>query len=179
MPELVLTLVVLIAAPTAGYPVPAQNTEEVLARKARSEARLVEEGVPVNKTLPVIHTLAEANFRSGTSIGNRAVALGLVAAKADHADSTDREIRAAAAFLSPKEKAFIYDAKPTRKTMSRFVLAYESLDVMLWALSYSRKLTFPREAADPFRLLRDLFKYGPQFASAGSDYPKICSTRLT
>jgi uncharacterized protein DUF4272 len=59
---------------------------EALDRKTRSVARLKAEDVPTIDWLPVIETVAEARLRSSDEIARRALALVVVASKAEGAD---------------------------------------------------------------------------------------------
>jgi len=129
-----------------------QSSEEQRARKARSEARLREEGVPIAVTLPVIADKASAKLRSRDAIVDRALALTVVSVKGEGLDQKSvlsfvSELSAMPLF-TPKEKAFIEAPAPTKQERAQFVWRYECLGVLHWALGYVEKLERPSKIVD-------------------------------
>jgi hypothetical protein len=137
------------------------------ARKARSIAVLKQEKVPYIEHLPTIETAAEIKPRTREEVALRAIALAVVAVKGetgDHQLGLDLvkrfDIRSA---LSPAERAFIDDPKPSEQARVQFTWRYESLGVMLWALGFFDELARPDSIVDVPRavgLLRDLGREG-------------------
>lgn len=123
-----------------------------MERKARSDARLKSEGVPVNDWLPAIEGEAQARRRSAEEIAWRAMALLTVALKGEGLEQPViedivRNYRLAAHF-SPAEAAFISDADPTQQDRIQFTWRYEAACVMLWALGYVERLGMPTTICD-------------------------------
>jgi hypothetical protein len=131
-------------------------TPEALDRKARSEARLKAEGVPVASTLPVIETEAEAKVRAKDAVVDRAVALLIVAVKAEGLEQpevvrvTDRF--GASTFFTPKEKAFIASTSPDDTARAQFGWRYECVSVLVWALGFTPELSRPDKIVDAGKL---------------------------
>src|SRR5262245_58344426 len=125
---------------------------EALDRKMRSVARLKAEGVPTLGWLPVIETVAEARLRSSDEIARRALALVVVANKAEGADQAlvDKLVAdlGVSADFSPKEKAFIDKAAPNENERLQFVWRYEALHVLLWSIGFVDKLDRPDRTVD-------------------------------
>ena len=117
---------------------------ESLARKNRSLAILKTQNIPFSATLPVIADSKEARRRTTQEVAQRAIALCVVAMKADNFQQLQVEriikdygIKDA---LSPKERAFVDDLSPSQHERMQFSWRYESYGVMLWALGFSDKL---------------------------------------
>ncbi|WP_199736685.1 DUF4272 domain-containing protein [Fibrisoma montanum] len=126
--------------------------ESQVARKNRSMAVLRERGVPVIEHLPCIIADEELQPRTKQDIVQRTIALAIVAVKAEGLEDAivQEVIRRfdAAPFFSPVERAFIDIAQPTDDDRLRFVWRYESLWVLLWALSFVDDLAFPDQICD-------------------------------
>jgi hypothetical protein len=141
-------------------------TPEALARKKRSEARLVSQSVPVSRSLPVIESEAEAKFRARERVVDRAIALMLVAAKGEGLDQAKvihgRDKFGAASFFSPSERAFVENPSPSQMDKTQFVWKYECLGVMLWALGYLPELSRPNAIVDAGKILGLILKPGPE-----------------
>ena len=147
---------------------------ESLERKARSEARLRAEGIPINPILPVIETAAEARIRSQDAVVDRAIASMIVAVKAEGVGQGSDPARieaiaggihrdyGAVSFLSPNERAFFDDPQPTRQTAAQFIWQYEVVTVMLWALGYDATLSRPVTITDAGRVSEVMRTAGPQ-----------------
>lgn len=137
-------------------PAHAQTGDEVsataLARKARSEALLRQQGVPINQYLPVIEDESQVPRRTRAEIANRALALFAVAMKGEGVEEkvvrkfvADHDIDA---YFSPHERAFFRSAKPTPEQRAQFSWRYEAAWVMLWALGYVHELDKPSAQCD-------------------------------
>ena len=130
----------------------AKISKEAADRKARSEALLKERNVPVNQYLPYIDDSTEALIRTKEEVALRAMALLVVAVKAEglEQDIVNEIIENydLAAALTPDEKRFIQDPNPTQFTRTQFVWRYESAWVLLWALGYVDELAPPTSICD-------------------------------
>lgn len=130
----------------------ANETEK---RKARSMKILKSCGVPVLKGLPTIESEDEAVFRTKEEVCERAMCLLLVAAYAEGlekeaVEKKTQEFQVGNCFTDD-EKAFLAMEKFDGLTKAKFLWRYESLWVLLWALSYVDELDFPTGICDvPF-----------------------------
>lgn len=135
-------------------------------RKARSVARLRREKVPVLPSLPRIEDEGEAKVRAKDAVVDRAVALFAVAARGAHAPAEFLQAFASEfdlpPKLTPKEKAFWKQAKPTPKTLATFSWRWEALAVLLWALGFVPKLARPEKLVDVQKLVSIVRGKGPQ-----------------
>ncbi|WP_240624012.1 DUF4272 domain-containing protein [Ahniella affigens] len=127
-------------------------TPEALARKARSDQRLREEGIPVNANLPAIEDVRRITIRSKTEIAWRALALLVVAEKGAGLDQetvdelvTDLDL---SPHFTPKETAFINDPNPSQNDRVQFSWRYEAAWTLLWALGYVESLGKPDKICD-------------------------------
>lgn len=147
--------------------------DEAQLRKLRSEEILRREGVPINDWLPVIETKSEARFRTKEDIAHRAMALCLVATKAEglHQASPQEVARTVkwimdnfgvAPFLSPAETRFIATIEPSEQEIAQFVWRYEAYWVLLWALGYIETLGRPDSGCDLAQSVQILRTAGPQ-----------------
>ena len=125
---------------------------EAIQRKERTESILHTEGVPINKSLPVIETEIEAKRRTKEEVAYRALALLIVAVKGEGLEQpiVERIIKDydLEAHLTPKEKAFAWNISPTDHDRVQFVWRYEAAWVLLWALGYVEKLEKPTDICD-------------------------------
>lgn len=140
----------------------ARATDEALARRERSMARLCEENVPVNKHLPAIEDASTALRRDKEEVAWRAMALLVVAMKGEGMDQStvDRIVGdyGLLARFSPAEAAFIQDPAPTDHTRIQFAWRYEAAWTLFWALGYVEELEMPTHICDvpqAVGLLRD------------------------
>jgi hypothetical protein len=122
------------------------------ARKARSIAVLRSEGVPYIEHLPTIESEDEITRRTAEDVAIRALALSVVAVKAEVLDQalTERligQFQLAGAF-TPDEQAFIENPQPSSSDRNKFGWRYECLWVLLWALSFAGKLGRPDHIMD-------------------------------
>lgn len=135
---------------------------EALQRKERSEKLLQAEGVPVNKSLPVIETEKEAKHRSKEEIAYRAAALLVVAMKSGGLEQpivkTLIKDYGLDGYFTPKEKAFVHKASPSEQERIQFDWRYEDAWVLLWALGYVEKLEKPTAACDVPRAVNFFMK---------------------
>jgi hypothetical protein len=140
-------------------------SEEQRARKARSEARLRQEGVPISASLPVIADKREAKLRTKDVVVDRVIALALVAVKGEGIGQKDilalRDELGAAPFLSAAEKKFIDDPSPSQKDRVQFAWRYECLGVLHWALGFVEKLETPSKIVDAGTVVRLVRKPSP------------------
>jgi hypothetical protein len=127
------------------------DSEEV-QRKKRSETLLKVEGVPVNKSLPVIGSESEANFRTKEDVAFRTLCLLVVAIKGEGLEQTavDRIVEqyGLAPYFTPKERAFIVAPSPSQHDRVQFAWRYEAAWALLWALGYVEKLDKPTAVCD-------------------------------
>ena len=124
-------------------------------RKAKSINILKERKVPFIELLPCIEGENEASFRTKEEVAERAICLALVAAYAEGLEKSileekAEEFKVQDAFTDD-EKAFFAMEEIDDLTKAKFLWRYESLWVLLWALSYVETLEFPTEICDvPF-----------------------------
>jgi Domain of unknown function (DUF4272) len=122
------------------------------ARKARSIAILRREGVPYIDHLPLIEGEDEIMRRTDEDVAIRALALSVVAVKAESLDQALTEqliarFQLAGAF-TPEEQAFIANPQPSTRDRNKFGWRYECLWVLLWALGFVEKLGRPDHIMD-------------------------------
>ncbi len=135
-------------------------TESGLKRKEMSEKILSERGVPYIKHLPVIVGNEDATIRSLDEIAKRAVALCIVALKAECELSKEEVTKTkeivnmvtnifdAKTYFSPEEIQYINDDSPTESESIQMVWRYEGLWVLLWALGFIESLEYPKSICD-------------------------------
>ncbi len=121
-------------------------------RKLRSEATLSKYKVPVNKNLPLIEDESDSLVRTKQEVANRALALLVVAVKAEglEQDIVERLVKGyqLESALSPKEVAFINDKSPSQHDKTQFIWRYEAAWVLLWSLGYVEELSYPNTICD-------------------------------
>ena len=139
-----------------------QLSKEALDRRARSEAVLKTEGVPINRYLPVIETESEARVRTTEEVARRALCVLVVAVKGEGLEQpvVNRIVNeyGLRQLLTPKERAFIQAASPSQHDKVQFVWRYEAAWVLLWALGYVQSLGKPVGICDvptAVRTMRD------------------------
>ena len=139
-------------------------TEEQLERKARSEARLRDEGMKVNASLPVIADKARAKPRALSRVVDRALALTLVAVKGEGLEQPKvlsfRDELGAAPFLSPKEKSFVDATTVDKQERAQFAWRYECLGVLHWALGRVETLAKPAAIVDAGLMVKLVMRPG-------------------
>lgn len=140
---------------------------EAAERKRRSIGILRSDSIPVNEYLPVIETTTEVRPRTKDEVVTRALALTIVAEKGATKDH-ELALRMLKDFniangLTPRERAFINNSKPSERDSIQFSWRYESFGVLLWSLGFLPRLdkpTVPFEAPKLARILIDLGAQG-------------------
>ena len=127
-------------------------SKEAQDRKERSEKILKARNVPINPHLPYIEDSKEALIRKVDEVSLRAIALLIVAVKAEglEQDIVEKlvvEYRLESVF-TPNEKAFIDNPEPSQFDKTQFIWRYEAAWVLLWALGYVEELKPPTEICD-------------------------------
>jgi hypothetical protein len=140
--------------------------KEAEERKRRSIVILQRERIPVNEQLPVIETVAEVKPRAKDEVVTRAFALTIVAEKGATKDHSLAQ-RMTKAFgvadgLTPKERMFVNNPKPSERDYIQFSWRYEGFGILLWALRFLPNLAKPAEPFKTPELARTLIDLGPQ-----------------
>ena len=121
-------------------------------RKTRSESILGQHNVPVNKNLPRIEDEEEVLVRSREEVAKRAMALLVVAVKAEGLEQEIVErlldVYGLRNALSPNESEFIKQDSPSEYEKTQLIWRYESAWVLLWALGYVEELSYPSSICD-------------------------------
>lgn len=125
-------------------------------RKARTDTLLAEMGIQLPAHLPPLVSEAELQLRPAVEILGRALALYVVALRAESV-ATNQPIPAyeltdrfpqVHAWLSPVEREFLETDEPTEDTLPQFAWRYESLYVLEWALGLQEELPFADDICD-------------------------------
>lgn len=128
------------------------KTESGAKRKERTEAMMKERKIPFAKSLPPIEGEEIARFRSLEEVAGRALALQLVAVKAEGLeDEIVRRVMedfSIEPHLSPAELAYINGEDTEQQTRINMIWRYESLWALLWALGHIEELPFPDQICD-------------------------------
>lgn len=131
--------------------------KDALARRARSNAVMAAQGVPINKWFPAIEAETAVRQRAAEEVTMRAVATMVVALKGEGLEQgqVDAIVRdyGLAPVITPEETAFIADPTPSQKDRSKFSWRYEAANVLLWSLGLVEDLPPPREQCDPKALV--------------------------
>jgi len=121
-------------------------------RKTRSESILNKHKIPINQHLPYIEDEKRALVRNKEEIAKRAMALLIVAVKAEGLEQEIIEDLIQAydlkKVLSPNEVKFINDKSPSEHDKTQFIWRYEAAWVLLWALGYIDELSYPNDICD-------------------------------
>lgn len=121
-------------------------------RKARSETILHKYSVTINKSLPYIEDEQETLVRTKENVASRALALLVVAVKAEglEQDVVDSLVQGyqLEKILTPNEISFINNKKPSEHDKSQFIWRYEAAWVLLWSLGYVDELSYPNQICD-------------------------------
>ncbi len=128
-------------------------------RKEASEALLKAKGVKINKHLPTINE--KVSIRPKQSIVNRAYALATIAAKGEGVpkEQLDNVIeRLHITEFSEKEVALLNATVLSDQEKSNATWRYESLNVMLWALSKTDTLVYPSTICDVEKIVGIMLK---------------------
>jgi len=133
----------------ADLPIP----QDALDRRERSQQRLVAEGVPINPYLPAIEGEGEASIRSKADVVNRAMALTIVAVRAQGMDVEDARALVGkydlADHLTPVEAAYLADDEPEVADHVQMVWRYEAAAMLLWAVGLADELGFTDAPGKP------------------------------
>jgi hypothetical protein len=125
-------------------------------RKERGAIRLAELGIKVSETLPPVIGAEEVELRSADAVARRAMALFVVAVRAESL-ATNKEISKAdlqkrfplaCAALSQREKQYLETKSPDQKTTIQFAWRYEALFLLQWTLGLFEELPFPSAICD-------------------------------
>ncbi|ALM86812.1 hypothetical protein ASB57_07205 [Bordetella sp. N] len=126
-------------------------------RKSRTEALLEQHGIRVSPTLPPLISETEVQLRPAAEVAGRAMALLVVAARAESLNSPEGPVpieqlkeRVAPAFryLTPAEQAFLDEETPSEKATVQMTWRYESLALLGWALGLLPTLSLPPGICD-------------------------------
>ena len=140
------------AEPEAQVPYP----EDARERKARHDRQLAASGVPVAPGLPPVVGECEVVLRAPADVARRALALVLVAVRAESLASgepipaAEMRGRLPAGFdaLSPVERAFVSADAPEQQDVVNHAWRYEALWTLEWALGLVDALPIPTELCD-------------------------------
>lgn len=148
-----------------------EKSREASQRKARSEAILKSEGLPINPGLPVIGLDEGAGPRPLEEICYRALSLLPVAGRGCGLEPDDEaamiENHDLRRHFTPAERAYIADPEPAEQARVQFCWRFESAWVLLWALGYVEEgLAPPRAVCDVQRA------YDTAFSRPGAAFVK-------
>jgi hypothetical protein len=122
------------------------------ARKKRSIKIIKSKNIPFIEHLPVIVADKKAKIRSKEEIVKRAIALYIVAAKAEGLSKGKLkkiiDNFKASKFFTKKEDKFIKKGKPSEQERANFGWQFECCHVMLWALGHIKNLDYPGNICD-------------------------------
>lgn len=125
---------------------------EATERKKQSEAILGKNNVPINTHLPVIEDSSSASVRDERQVAQRAMALLIVAVKAEGLEQEIVEKLVEqydlTKVLTAKESQFIKESKPSEFDKTQFIWRYESAWTLLWTLGYVEDLSPPTGICD-------------------------------
>lgn len=145
-------------------PQQSHDNAEGLERKARSEAILRAEHVPILESLPVLDPVSLTTFRDVGEVADRALCLVYVAALAeteDHSLLSDFFGNwAAQAPFSPEERAFVSAPVHSQSARAKFSWRYEALAVLAWALGHLDGLGRPDHQVDVATMMRHIRDLG-------------------
>ena len=127
-------------------------------RKQATEARLLEHGWLTPSSLPPVAGEGEVDLRPAAEVMGRALALLLVAVRAESlaegapealtADRLHQKLPGAFAHLTPQELQFVNTDAPTQAHVVAMEWRYEALNVLLWALGLVDELIWPDTLCD-------------------------------
>ena len=152
--------------PTTGEPHEGAELPYPADARARREAttqRLRTMGVRVARSLPPVVGEREVRLRSAPDVARRALALFVVAVRAESlagdegpipVDDLRTRFPLALPALSPREAAFLENATPDRQDVVNATWRYEALQVLEWALGLVDELPFPDRICDVPRVAR-------------------------
>ena len=127
-------------------------------RKQATEARLLEHGWLTPSSLPPVAGEGEVDLRPAAEVMGRALALLLVAVRAESlsegapealtADRLYQKLPSAFAHLTPQELQFVNTDAPIQAHVVAMEWRYEALNVLLWALGLVDELIWPDALCD-------------------------------
>jgi hypothetical protein len=121
-------------------------------RKTRSEVILSKYNVPINNSLPYIEDEHEALVRTKEEVANRALALLIVAVKAEGLEQDIVDFLVQGYHLekvfTPNEISFINEKEPSQHDKDQFIWRYEAAWVLLWSLGFVDDLSYPNQICD-------------------------------
>lgn len=126
------------------------------ARKTRIEAVLAARECKSSAHLPPVLAEDEVRLRSPDEVAGRALALFLVAVRAESVATNapipvtelKRDMPLALPWLSPAERTFLDDATPSTSDTAQFAWRYEGLALLEWALGLADVLSWPEAICD-------------------------------
>ena len=124
---------------------------EAHARKARTDALLAARGQAVPAHLPPVPATTECRLRAPRDVAGRALALFVVALKAESIATgvpiptaeLEQRFPRAIPFVSPSERAFLDAGDPSPADTTQFAWRYECLFLLEWALGLAATLPWP------------------------------------
>lgn len=129
-------------------------TKDQMERRARSEAICSAKKIPVykNPNSLFVATDNEVSIRKQDEVVDRALALLFIGLKSegleqDALNDVDKHFGISAK-LTPVEKAYAAAKQPTEQQKVDANWRYEGLHVLLWALGYVDKLSYPDKMCD-------------------------------
>jgi hypothetical protein len=152
---------------SAGRPGEAQlpYPEDAFGRRERSLKKLAELGIQTPESLPPVVGEDEVTFRSPHDVVSRALALLVVAVRAESLAQNDplpvaelqQKLPAAFDALSPVERAFLNAEAPEQQAIVDHVWRYEALFVLEWALGMFDQIPLPTRICDVPAVARAIF----------------------
>jgi hypothetical protein len=144
-------------------------TKDQIERRAKSEDYCKSKNIPVykNPNALFVDTDEEVSIRRQDEVVDRALALCYLGLKSEgleqeHLDKMDKDFDISAK-LTPNEKAYATAEQPTEQQKINANWRYESLHVLLWALSYIDSLSYPDKmcnVADDVKIIYELKEQG-------------------
>jgi len=127
-------------------------SEEALARKQRSEQRLANMGVPIQRSEPPLDGVEESWPRSAPELALRAQVLWVCALRGEGLPSeTSVEMLTRVGLweaATPREQAFLKEPRPSSEACSQYTWGHEAVWVLLWALGHVPTLYSPTSVCD-------------------------------
>ncbi|QDA59293.1 DUF4272 domain-containing protein [Hymenobacter jejuensis] len=148
--------------------IPVENivpTKDQKDRRIQSEAYCKAHGIPVytNPNSLFVDSEAEASFRTKDEVVDRALALCYIGLKSEGLEQRylakmDADFHISSK-LTPTEQGYARAKRPTEQQKTDAGWRYESLHVMLWALSFVDTLSYPDRmcnVASDVKIIHDL-----------------------
>jgi hypothetical protein len=131
---------------------------DALERRARSNATMRTEGVPLNEWLPTIESEQDVELPSTEEVAMRAAA-NLVVAMKGHGmrqAEVDKLVQdyGLVRWFSPNEAKFVGDPNPDEQDRQVQTWRYEAANALLWAIGRVDRLNGPRTLVDPRELTK-------------------------